>query len=1046
MIAFLGYQPTGWLASLLIGATVLLADAAARQPEAKAEERTTALQVPLRFEPNRGQTSTEVKFLARADHATLLVKPHGIQVRMGDTSALQMEFVGAGYSTHLEGNEPTNGRAHYYLGTDPSSWLRDIPLYQVVRARDLYPGIDLLYYGGSLDPSGGRPLLEYDLVVQPGADPDRIHILLRGLDAAELLPNGDLEIRLDEGKFRLRRPSCYQEIDGRRHAIEGAFQLLPGRANGQAELTFHTGSYDRTRKLFIDPVFGYSTYLGGSTGSNASGNDDGNGIAVDASGRAHIVGRAESVNFPTRNPADGTLNNGPGSSQRRDAFITKLTADGSDIEFSTYLGGRDLDVGFSISLDGAGNVYAAGRTASTDFPTTRGALRETDPDGSAALDGILVKLSPAGALLYSTYVGGSNYDICHGISAVDDRDSSGRFLRSHVLITGETRSTDFPQRNAYQSDYGGGSIDCFVLCLNPDSGDATSGPTDPDDLVYGTYIGGQGDDSGYGLRADTEGRALVTGITASNSFPTTHDALDGSLDGLTDAFVIQIDPTQAGAASLNYGTYLGGSKNELGYGITTGVDKRVYVAGETNSANFPTTAGAFDRQLGGTSDAFVVKLDLTQAPTSQLGYATLIGGSSGDWARQIVVSSAGTAFIAGGTSSSNFPRVEALQNDQPGQDGWAARLNSTGTSLLFSTYLGGSGMDEARSIGLDGSRNAYLTGETNSRNFPTTPGAFDRSYGAAGDCWVTKIGFPEADYALSASPSTITPAGTIHVTWTAPSGRPTSDRISLFSLGAPNSSPITSHLTGGTTSGSLNLTAPTNAGSYECRYLLGGTHTDVARSSLITVQPPPSEGLLFRAATSNNNGNGNTTLTLSRPGGIQSGDLLLAAVAVGRTNVNLTPPSGWTLIIGAAEGSEIRTMVYRRLANGTEPASYDWKFSGSAPGVGALLVYRGADRTQPIDTADGLGNARSTSITSPSIRTGRPGVVLLQVAATSVATGITPASGMTEQVEATGTGLTLSVSEQPRPTPGATGTRVAIAAQAARNVGHAVALRPSSSP
>jgi len=952
-MASLGCHYAHLLALLFLPILVHLAAVAAPGPQPATGSRPGAPAVPLRFEPNLGQAGPGVSFLARAGHASLLLGPDELRVRTGEASTLCLQFAGARRASRLEGSNPTPGRAHYYFGTDPGAWLREVPLFRTVRAPDLYPGIDLVYYGGKFDEGGRLPLLEYDLVVHPGADPERVRIVLSGYEAAELRPNGDFEIRLGETGLRLRRPCCYQEIDGRRKVVEGAFRLAPASAGSPLTLAFQVGSYDRTRSLIIDPELGYSTYLGGSPGGNASGNDDGNGIAVDAAGRAHVVGRAESVNFPTRNAADATLNNGPASSQKRDAFVTKLTADGSDIEFSTYLGGSDLDVGFSISLDGAGNVYAAGRTASTNFPTTRGALRETDPDGTTTLDGILVKLSPTGALLYSTYVGGSNYDICHGIAAVDERDASGNFLGSHVLLTGETRSTDFPGRNGYQTAFGGGTIDGFILSLNPNPSDSTPGPTDPGDLLYGTYLGGRGDDSGYGLGVDADGRALVTGMTTSDAFPTTHDALKSTIAGASDAFVARVDPSQMGAGSLSYSSYLGGGGNEIGYGIARGSDGHVYAAGETTSANFPTSSTAFDRQLGGSSDAFVVRLDLSQPPLSQLRYGTLIGGSSTDWARQIAVDPEGTAFVAGGTNSSNFPQFAPLQGDQAGQDAWALRLNAGGTGLLFSTYLGGSGTDEARSIALDPTGNAYLTGETNSSNFPTTAGAFDRTFGSAGDCWITKIAF---------------------------------------------------------------------------------------------VDPPPSGEISFRSSAGGNNDGGSTGLTLPRPTGVAAGDLLLSSITVASTSVSLTPPAGWVQVINASEGTVIRTVVYRRVAGNSEPASYTWTFPSSIRALGAVLAYQGVDPTQPINAADGYGNAASTAITAPGITPSVPACLLVHVAATAVATTITPAPGMTERLEVPGTGLTVSVSDQPRPTAGYTGTRTATAGSAARNVGHCVALRPGASP
>ncbi|MGV3724636.1 MAG: SBBP repeat-containing protein, partial [Actinomycetota bacterium] len=796
---------------------------------------------------------------------------------------------------------------------------------------------------------GDAPLVEYDLVVRPGADPADILMELETPGEVSLV-EGALIVRLPSRKLCLRRPVIYQEIDGRRRPVAGSYRLRPPSGGLPAQVGFALGEYDRDYPLVIDPALDYSTFLGGTGGSNANGNDDGNGIAVNAAGQAHGAGRAQSVNFPTRNAADGSLNNGPASSHERDGFVTKLTADGSDIVFSTFVGGGNLDVCFSISLDAVGNVYAAGRTASVNFPTTPGALRTTDTDG-ATLDGILVKLSPTGALLYSTYVGGSSYDICHGIAAVDERDGSGNYLGSHVLVTGETRSQNFPLKNAVQTSYGGGGIDCFVLSLDADLTDATSGLGD---LAYSTYVGGSGDDSGYGLCADPQGRALVTGITSSPNFPTTHDALDTARTGSSDAFVLRVDPAGVGLGSLSYSSYLGGGGNEIGYGINIDPDENVYAVGETTSTNFPTTTGAFDRVLSGNSDAFAVKLDLGQPAATQLRYGTYLGGSSSDAARQVAVSPDGKAAVVGPTTSSNFPLVSALQGDQSGQDGWVAQLNATASGLTFSSYLGGSGMDEARSVAVDGDGDLYLTGETNSSNFPTTPGAFDQTYGSVGDCWVTKI--------------------------------------------------------------TLGVVEP---------------------------PPPPTGDLQFRSAATGSNGAGATSLTLPRPSGVAAGDVLVAAIATGSTSVSFTAPAGWGQVINASESTTIRTIVYRRVAVGAEPASYTWTFNSSVRAVGAAAAYSGGNPAQPIAVADGFGNAVSTAITAPGVTTPVAGTRLIHVGATAVATTIAPPGGMTERAEAVGSALTLSLSDEPRPTAGPTGSRTATAGSAARNVGHSVAVRPA---
>jgi hypothetical protein len=1005
--------------------------------------------LPLSFEPNRGQTDDRVEFLARGSDYNLYLTRSEAVLALGrrlspasaddgprgageEAAALRMRVIGAHKRAPLAGGGKQPGAVNYYLGNDPARWRTGIPLYARVEQRGVYDGIDLAYYG-----SGGR--LEYDFIVAAGADPSVIRVGFEGAESLALDPAGDLLLQTSAGEVRQRKPVVYQELGGERRLVDGGYTLHS--SGGDASVGFRLGAYDRDKPLVIDPVLEYSTYLGGSSGGNASGNDDANGIAVDASGRAYIVGRAESVNFPVTNAFDSTLNNGPASSHERDGFIARLNASGTALEYATYVGGLALDVCFSIGVDRLGSAYVGGRTASTDFPTTPGAFQASDPDGSSGLDGIFVKLGPTGALVYSTYIGGSNYDITHGVKPVEDAHGFS------AIITGETRSANFPTRNAYQATFGGGGIDAFVMKLNPDPSDSTPGPTDPNDLLYSTFLGDGGDDSVYPVAVDGQGAAYVAGITTSSDFPTTSDAYDGVHNGGADVFLAKVNPNLSGAASLAYSTFLGGSGDEIAYGVAVEADRYVYLSGETTSAGFPTTAGSFDRVLNGASDAFACKLDLAQPAASQLVYSTFLGGSGQDWARSLAIDGAGNAYVTGATTSTDFPVVDALYPHQRLQDAFVVKLNPAGNGLVYSTHLGGREMDEARSIGVDSAGSAYVAGETNSSNFPTTSGAFDQTFGAVGDAWVSKISSAAVQYTVSASPSSAAPGDQLTVSWTAPAGRPANDWIGLFRVGDPNTAALWSQNTGGAASGTFNLNAPVEDGQYEFRYLQAGGFTDVARSNLVTVTSPPPPGsgpITFRSASGGSNGGGSTGLVLALPPGTTSGDVLLAAVSLRNSSAGIGVPAGWTQTINASESGALRTVVYRRVAGGSEPASYTWTFSASTSAAGLIAAYFGVDTATPVEAADGYGNSSSTQITAPGVNTKTAGAVLVNVSSTAVTTVIAPPPGMTERFEQGGTGVALSLNDEPRATVGATGIRRATAGTAARNVGHNVVLKPGA--
>jgi hypothetical protein len=586
-----------------------------------------------------------------------------------------MKLLGANSSAKVEGTDELPGKSNYFKGNDPKKWRTNVSNYAKVHYRDVYPGVDVVYYGNQ-----GK--LEHDFVVSPGADPAAIKLAIEGADSLRLDKQGNLVAQLTSGEVVLNRPTVYQpgnpksEIQNPK-SVDGRFVLL-----ADSRIDFEIGTYDKTKPLVIDPVLIYSTYLGGSV------SDEGYGIAVDTAGSAYVTGYAESPDFPTANPLQPSL------SGYYNAFVTKLNSTGSALVYSTYLGGSDGDIGVGIAVDRAGNAYVTGITGSPDFPT---ANPLQDAYGGGDYDGFVAKLNSTGsALVYSTYLGGSGNDGPGGI-AVDKR--------GNAYVTGGTSSLDFPTANSLHSRFGGGNFDAFVAKLNC-LGSA---------LVYSTYLGGTGEDAGGSIAVDAAGNAYVTGETTSTNFPTANP-LQHSLGGpySYDAFVAKFNP--AGSA-LVYSTYLGGSDFDLGLGIAVDTAGSAYVTGWTASPNFP-TASPVQGSLRGYQNAFVAKLNSTG---SALVYSTYLGGNYFDRGLGIAVDRAANAYVAGFTGSDDFPTDNPLQPSLGGgYDGFVAKLNSPGSALVYSTYLGGSGSEDyERGIALDTAANVYVTGYTDSRDFPT---------------------------------------------------------------------------------------------------------------------------------------------------------------------------------------------------------------------------------------------------------------------------------------------------------------------------------------
>jgi hypothetical protein len=509
--------------------------------------------------------------------------------------------------------------------------------------------------------------------------------------------------------MRQPKPVVYQEVAGARRLIAGGYKV-----GADSQVSFSVGEYDRALPLVIDPTLAYSTYLGGSD------LEDGNDIAVDSAGNAYICGITNSTNFPTANAIQGTFN--PPINPNlvsRDGFVTKLNPAGTAFVYSTYLGGNADDRCNKIAVDASGNAYVAGETGSTNFPTAN-AFQATYGGGFS--DAYVTKINPAGsALVYSTYIGGTIFDAAQAITI----DST-----NNVYITGRSTSADYPVVNPIQGTYSGGpGADAIVTKLNA-AGTA---------LVYSTYLGGSGGNgftAGFSIKVDSTGAAYLTGQTRATNFPTVNPIQStfggGFPDG--DAFVTKLN---AAGSALVYSTYLGGSDNDIGFEIALDSIGSAYITGVANSANFP-TANAFQGTLKGSSDAFVTKLN---AAGTAFVYSTYLGGTTDESGNGIALDSANNAYIAGGTSSTDFPLVNPTQATRGGgvTEAFLTKFNAAGSALTYSTYLGGSGNDTALAIALDPANSMYLTGRTASTNFPTLNPVQSTNGGGSQDAFVTKI-------------------------------------------------------------------------------------------------------------------------------------------------------------------------------------------------------------------------------------------------------------------------------------------------------------------
>jgi beta-propeller repeat-containing protein/beta-propeller uncharacterized protein DUF5122 len=667
--------------------------------------------LPLSFTPNAGQVDPQVRYSAQGSGFGVAFTPGEMlfsfeKGRRGHV--LGIRFLGASPEAALTARSPLPGTVNFLVGKQ-ADWRIGLPTFQQIVYQGVWPGIDVVV-------SGGGGTLKYEFHVAPGSAVSDVRLAYEGGGRLSLTGAGDLLIKTPLGTLRDARPVSYQLIGGRR--VEVSSRYIPG-SDGNYGFALGKG-YDPSRAVVIDPSLQYSSFLGGSSG------EAGLGIAVDQAGHAYVTGGTSSADFPITPGAFDTTHNGNG-----DAFISKLTPDGSALAYSTFLGGTDkgypgygIDGGFAITIDEAGHAYVTGLTGSFDFPTTPGAFDRVYNGGER--DVFMTKLSPDGSNLdYSTFLGGRGWDEPADIAI----DPAGR-----AYVTGTTPSTDFPTTPGAFDRTLGGEVDAFVTGFSPQGSS----------LVYSTLLGGSGYDPAFGIGVDSAGHAFVSGDTTSPDFPTTPGAYDPTFNGEADAYVSKLTPD---GSALVYSTFVGGRDGDAGFGSALDAAGEAFVTGLTTSGDFPTTPGAFDTTYNGANDAFVAKLN---ADGSALVYSTFLGGARAaryateDDGYDIAVDAKGRACVIGFTESPGFPTTPgAFDRTYNGTgDAFVTVLSPEGSTLVYSTFLGGSHFEPGFRIGvrtgIASASHIYVTGWTDSSDFPTTPGAFDRSFDG-GDAFVAKF-------------------------------------------------------------------------------------------------------------------------------------------------------------------------------------------------------------------------------------------------------------------------------------------------------------------
>ena len=642
--------------------------------------------------------------------------------------AVYLRFEGSSESANVEGRGKGATELNYFLGDDPSRWFTRVPSYSEILYRDAWPGIDLVLRLGEGE-------LEYSIIARDGADPKRVCFAYEGQSGFIARPDGSALVETSAGDIEMTPWSC--------GTLRGSWGAA-GRDARQAETGLLSNSLDEPSSLVA------STYLGGGTTW-----EEGYSVALDQDENVVVAGYSYSPDFPV---TPGSYDVAFGGNC--DGFVAKVSASCDDLMWCTFLGSMWSDYCLSVAVDATGDIVVSGTTTSTDFPTTAGAF---DTTWNSNWDGFVTKIAPGGdSLLWSTYFGGSASDWIYGLVL----DPSG-----NIVISGRTFSANFPiSPGAYDSAFSG-KRDVFVSRLSS-SGDS---------LLSSTYLGGSGSEWGYNVSLDSQGNAIVAGVTDSAVFPTTAGAFDRTFNGgLSDAFVAKISE---GGDALLWSTFLGGAGQEEGQMVAEDPWGGVVVTGFTTSSDFPATAGAFDTSYSGVQDGFVAKI---ASDGDSLIWGSFLGGGAFERGYGLVIAESGNPVVTGSSSSTDFPTTpDAYSTALSGgslDDVFITVMASSGDRLLWSSYLGGTDMDRGYGVVLDAQGNPVVTGPTYSADFPLSPGAYDSTFnGGECDVFVSRL---DISAASGIGPGGIGPAVvSAGETFPNPSGSSVSLRFNLVEPG-----------------------------------------------------------------------------------------------------------------------------------------------------------------------------------------------------------------------------------------------------------------------
>jgi hypothetical protein len=706
--------------------------------------------LPLSFEANQGQAGRAVRFLSKGRGYTAFLTGNGmiLSLRPSEAAALhspgstapqsptvlQFSLIGATDNVSVSGEDPQPGKVNYFFGSNPSQWRTNVTTYGRIRYHNVYPGIDLIYYGNNRQ-------LEYDFAVSPSANASQIQFQIQGAKSINLDANGNLVLDTGNGQLTFTTPTVYQEADGTRTPVRGRYIL-----KDSTHIGFDLTGVDPAKPTVIDPVLVYGTFLGGS------GDDEASSIAVDSGGNVYLTGYTDSTDFPLA--VMGALPTG-----NPHVFVAKLDPSGSTLLYADYIGGNAYEQGSAISVDSAGEVYVTGSTASSNFPLVN-PYQATYPGG---YNGFLTKVSSDGStLLYSTYFGGNGTDSPAAIVLDNSAD---------ILIAGSTSSTNLPTANAYQSTASanqGGHFGTYGFLTEFSPGGSS--------LVYSTYFAGNYNfsfacGSGFcwpspysaiaGLAVDSLDNAYVGGGTNTYNFPTTSGAYQTSINNPQNnlaGFLAKFN----GSGTLIYSSYLDESS-----GISTTINAvavdeagSAYVTGGAFSdGTFPVTSTTIcdpSVYFSACGFGFVTKFD---SGATSLLYSTFLGPNNLSTPVAIALDSNRNAYVVGSTISEQYSlangiegfSTEGSQHQAFDYDVLLAEVDAQASSQLLATYIGGSGNNVGLSMALDATNNIYVTGSTDSIDFPVTQGSFQQVIGGNTDAFIVKIA-PLSGAAVSVSP------------------------------------------------------------------------------------------------------------------------------------------------------------------------------------------------------------------------------------------------------------------------------------------------------